>query len=82
MKGYVWVYVTNLDEYESIGTRWIASYVNPENVKQFYHFGVEHIPKEIRKFIGNINVITNIYAMRISNVQILLYCIYWFHLER
>ena len=33
MKGYVWAYVTNLDEYESIGTRWIASYVNPENVK-------------------------------------------------
>ena len=33
MKGYVWAYVTNLDEYESIGTHWIASHVNPENVK-------------------------------------------------
>ena len=25
-----------------------------------YSFGVEHIPKEIKKFIGNKNIITNI----------------------
>ena len=54
-------YITNLHKYESIGTHWIALYVNTENVTYFDSFGVEHIPKEIRKFIGNKNVKTNIY---------------------
>ena len=44
-------YVINLDEYESIGTLWIALYVNAENVTYFDSFGVEHIPKDIRKII-------------------------------
>ena len=54
-------YITNLDEYESIETHWIALYVNAKNVTYFDSFGVEHIPKEIRKFIRNKNIITNIY---------------------
>ena len=40
-------YVINLDEYKSIGTHWIALYVNAENVTYFDSFGVEHIPNEI-----------------------------------
>ena len=40
-------YVINLDEYESIGTHWIALYVNNNNVTYFDNFGVEHIPKEV-----------------------------------
>ena len=36
-------------------------YVNAKNVIYFDSFGVEHIPKEIRKFIRNKNIITNIY---------------------
>ena len=28
-------YIINLDEYESIGTHWIALYINAENVTQF-----------------------------------------------
>ena len=46
-------YVINLDEYESIGTHWIALYVNGDKVIYFDSFGVEHITKEIKKFIGN-----------------------------
>ena len=46
-------YVINLDEYKSIGTHWIALNVNV-NIIYFDSFGVEHIPKEIKKFIGNI----------------------------
>ena len=46
----------NLDEYKSIGTHWIALYVNGNNVKYFDSFGVEHISKEIMKIIGNINI--------------------------
>ena len=48
-------YVTNLDQYSDIGTHWIALYVSTETVTYFDSFGVEHIPKEIKKFINNKN---------------------------
>ena len=40
-------YIINLDEYESIETHCIASYVTAENKTYFDSFGTEHIPKEI-----------------------------------
>ena len=57
-------YKVNLDEYEQIGNYWILLYVNIENVIYCDSFGVEHIPKEIRKFIGSKNIITNIYKLQ------------------
>ena len=45
-------YVINLDEYHNIGSHWIALYVNNKIVTYFDSFGVEHIPKEIMKFIN------------------------------
>ena len=57
-----YVYILNLDEYESIGTHWIALYVNDNNVTYFNIF--ENIPKEIKKFIGNKNIITNIFRIQ------------------
>ena len=56
-------YAINRDKYKSIGTHWIASYVNANNVTYFDSFGVEHVLKEIRKLIGNKNVRTNICRM-------------------
>ena len=38
------VYMINLDEYKSVGTHWIALYINDNNVNYFDSFGVEHIP--------------------------------------
>ena len=38
------------------------------NVKYFDSFEIEHIPKEIKKFIGNKNVITNIYRIQACDV--------------
>ena len=35
--------------------------MNAESATYFDSFGVEHIPKEIRKLIGNKNITTNIY---------------------
>ena len=35
-----------------------------ENVTYFDSFGDENIPKEIRKFIGNKNITTNIYRIQ------------------
>ena len=37
-------YMINLNGYESMGTHWIALYVNDNNVTYFDSFGVEHIP--------------------------------------
>ena len=54
-------YVINLDEFKSIGTHWITLYVNRNIATYFDSFGVEHIPKEIKKFIRNKSFITNIY---------------------
>ena len=54
-------YVINLDDYKSIVTHWIPLYVNNNNnVTYFDSFGVKHILKEIKEFIGNKNIITNI----------------------
>ena len=41
-------YVINLDEFKSIGTYWIAFYMNGNNTTYFDSFEVEHIPKEIK----------------------------------
>ena len=58
-------YVINLDQYESVETDWVALYVNGKsNAIYFDSFGLEHIPKEIRKFIGNKNIMTNIYRIQ------------------
>ena len=55
----------NLDEFKSIGTHWISLYVNGNNNAIYFDsFGVEHIPKEIKKFIGNKNIITIIYRIQ------------------
>ena len=53
-------YIINLDEYSKIGTRWVALHVNNNDVTYFYSFGVEHIPKEIKAFINDRNIKTNI----------------------
>ena len=57
-------YVINLDEYSDIGTHWIALYIQNNDVTYFDSFGVEHIPKEIRTFIGNKNIKTNIFRIQ------------------
>ena len=59
-----WTYVINLDENSDIGTHWIALYVLNNNAIHFDSFGVEHIPKEINKFIGNKNIKTNIFRIQ------------------
>ena len=54
--------VINLDEYKSIGTLCTLMMIMGAHAyyaTYFDSFGVEDIPKEIRKFIGHKNVITN-----------------------
>ena len=46
-------YVINLDEYKNTGTNWVSLFVKPKYTVYFDSFGIEHIPEEIDKFIGN-----------------------------
>ena len=55
--------VINLDEYHDIGTHWVALYEHNKIVTYSDSFGVEHIPKEIVKFINRKKIITNIYKI-------------------
>ena len=54
-------YVINLDKYKSVGIHWIALSWNKNTVIYFDSFGVEHIPKEIKKIIENKSIKTNIF---------------------
>ena len=49
-------YVINLDEHADTGTHWIALLCNRNEIVYFDSFGVDHIPEEIKKFIGNKNI--------------------------
>ena len=60
-------YVINLDEYADVGTHWIALYVKNNEVIYFDSFGVEHVPKEIKKLIGNKDIKTNIFRIQAYN---------------
>ena len=60
-------YVINLDEYADVGTHWVALYVKNNGVIYCDSFGVEHAPKEIKRFIGHKNIKTNIFRIQADN---------------
>ena len=44
---------------------WVALWVNNNNVTYFDSFGVEHIPKKIKAFIGrSLSITTNIFRVQ------------------
>ena len=61
-------YIINLDEYADVGTHWIALFCNKNNIIYFDSFGVEHILKEIKKFIANKNIISNIFRIQTNDL--------------
>ena len=60
-------YVINFDEYADVGTHWIALNCNKNETLYFDSFGVEHVPKEIREFVGNKNIKANIFWVQPNN---------------
>ena len=60
-------YVINLGEYVDVGIHWIALYVSNNGTIYFDNFGIEHVSKEIRHFIGNKNIKTNIFRIQANN---------------
>ena len=57
-------YVVNLDHSRNTGTHWIVIFMKNNEVIYFDSFGVEYIPKEIIKFIGNKNIKSNIFRIQ------------------
>ena len=57
-------YLINVDEYSDIAAHWISLYVKNNDITCFDSFGVEHIPKEIKAFIKNRNMKTNIFRIQ------------------
>ena len=59
--------VINLDEYAGIGTHWFALFCKRNEIVYVDSFGVEHVPAEIKKFIGNKNIKANIFRVQANN---------------
>ena len=60
-------YVITLNEYADVGTHWIALFCNRNEVAYFDSFGVEHVPEEIKKFVGNKNILANIFRVQAND---------------
>ena len=58
-------YKINLDEYENTGTHWVSLFVKANKVIYFDSFGIEHIPEEIDKFIGNKKIKASIFRIQV-----------------
>ena len=57
-------YIIKINGYSDIETHWVALYIQNNDVTYFDSFEVEHIPKEIRTFIDNKNINTNIFRIQ------------------
>ena len=60
-------YVISLDEYADVGTHLIALFCNRNETLYFDSFGVEHVPEEIKEFIGNKNIKANIFRVQTND---------------
>ena len=56
VKDAAYYILISLDEYADVGAHWIALYVLDIEIIYFDSFGVEHVPKEIKKIIGHKNI--------------------------
>ena len=50
-----------------VGIHWIALFCNRNEIVYFHSFGVEHVPEEIKEFIGIKNIKANIFWVQANN---------------
>ena len=62
-KGWIWW----IDEYADNRTHWVALFCNRDEIVHFVSFGVEHVPEEIKEFIGNKNIKANIFWVQAND---------------
>ena len=60
-------YTIFLDEYADVGTHWISLFCNRNEVVYFDKFGVEHVPEEIKEFIGHKNIKANFFRVQAND---------------
>ena len=60
-------YIINLDEYADVGTHWISLFCRRSEIVCFNSFVVEHVPGEIKEFMGNKNIKANIFRVQANN---------------
>ena len=72
-------YVINLDEYADAGTHWIALFCKRSEIVYFDSFAVEHVPKEIKEFIGNKNIKANIFRVQSKQFNKVWVFLHWIH---
>ena len=60
-------YVIKRNEYADVGTHWIALFCNRNEIVYFDSFRVEHVPEKIKDFVGNKNIIANIFRVQANN---------------
>ena len=76
-------YIINLDEYAYVGTHWDALSCKRSEVVYFDSFGAEHVPEEMKEFIGIKNIKANIFRVifweQFNNVWVLLLWIRWLY---
>ena len=60
-------YVINLDAYADVGTQWIDLFCNSIEIFYFDSFDFEHVPEDIKNFVGNKNMIANIFLVQANN---------------
>ena len=61
------VFVINLDECADVGTHWFALFCNRNEIVYFDSFVVEHVPQEIKEFVGNKNIKANIFRVQAND---------------
>ena len=60
-------YIINLDKHADVGTHWIALFCNKSVIVCLDSFAVEHVPEEVKKFIGNKNINAKIFRVQANN---------------
>ena len=69
-------YVIKLDEYADLGIHWITLFCKRNEIVCFESFGVEHVPEEIKEFIGNKNIKATIFRVQAKNsIMFWYFCI-------
>ena len=69
-------YVVNLDDMGKAGTHWVAIFINDDRATYFDSFGVEHMPREVVRFLRNKDIQANIFRVQpADSVLCGYYCI-------
>ena len=59
--------MANVGTHANVGIHYIALFCNRNETVYFDSFGVDHVPEQIKKFIGNENIKANIFRVQATD---------------